>query len=93
MVKFILEVSEDFINEGGDLMHIMKTQDDTAHGFVLGLTQLLAFSHIKGALADGQKEFVLNRDNIKDEKELKLYDNAIRDVAFLCNITSKDKED
>ena len=82
MVKFIFEVSEDFIHESGKAENIEKTAKKGEHGPIRAMIQMIAFNKIEKAMKNGKTEFVFNRDKL-DEQAVKMYDHTVCNVAFL----------
>ena len=89
MVKFIFEVSEDFIHESGKVENIEKTAKKGEHGAIRAMVQMIAFNEIEKAMKNGKTEFVVNRDKL-DEQAVELYDNTVCDVAFLSHFAKEE---
>ena len=92
MVKFIFEVSEDFIHEKAGVESIEQTAGKDGGNVIKALVQLVAMGDIERKLKEGRTEFIISRDNLKDNDAAKLYDNTLCDVAFLAHFAEEKKD-
>ena len=89
MVKFILEVSEDFIHEKANLENLEQSVEKGLNG--LGaLVKFVAMAEIEKEIEKGRTEFVISRDKIEG-KAVELYDNTLRYAAVLTYFAEEKK--
>ena len=90
MVKFILEVSEDFIHENANPENLGQSVEKGFDG--LGaLVKFIVMAEIEKEIEKGRTEFVISRDKIEG-KAVELYDNTLRDAAVLTHFAEKKKD-
>ena len=91
MVKFIFEVSEDLIHEKAQVENIEQTAGKDGGNAIKALVQLVSMADIERKLKEGRTEFIISRDNLKDDAA-KLYDDTLCNVAFLTHFAEEKKD-
>lgn len=90
MVKIIIELDENYIEQKTNVKNLVET---TEEGNVLSvLADIMSFMSLKKQIEEGQTEFFLSRESLKD-KEKKLFDRTISYMVGLsCVISEDDKK-
>jgi len=88
MVKFIIEVSEDYINEHADMERMKEVAENSDGKKTLNvMLSCITFGQCKKAIEEGTTEFVISPDNL-DEKAMNIYDH-LTDIASSLFTISK----
>lgn len=84
MVKFIIEVEDEYINEFADIDKFKENVSDDAKGteVVHKLLSAVTFTKLKEDIDKGQREFVINLNNV-NKNARRLFDNAVDMAATL----------
>lgn len=89
MIKFIIEVSEDYIREFADAE---KMLDDASReggtSAIAKLVHMLGYAEVVKKMDEGKTEFVITRDNI-DPKVSEIFARAVGDAALLAVMMQK----
>ena len=93
MVKIILEVSEDLINEKAKAENVTSSinSDEKGASVMMKLFETIAFSQLKKRVEDGETEFTVAADG-QDEKMKMLYDHVIGDACLLASFPKEEKQ-
>lgn len=91
MVKFVVEVSEDYISERANMDNLEKLVKDNNNNTLLLFAEFVMFAEIERRVKDyGVTRFNIKFDKDGDEKEINLLNNAI---ATLAAVATKQKKD
>ena len=89
MIKFIIEVSEDYIREFADAE---KMIDDASReggkSAIAKLVHMLGYAEVVKKMDEGKTEFVITRDNI-DPKMSELFGHTADNAALLAVMMQK----
>lgn len=89
MIKFIIEVSEDYIRESADAKKIL---DDASlkdgQNAIAKLVNMFGYTDVIKKMDEGKTEFVITRDNI-DPKVSELFDHTADNAALLAVMMQK----
>ena len=89
MVKFIIEVSEDYINEHADLDKVKEiAKSSNGKSALVSMLTCLTFSGVKKRVEEGETEFVISKEGL-EEKASEIYDHAVDVISSLVVIGSK----
>ena len=90
MVKFIIEVDEEYLNAKTDASKMASEVDD-ANDLMKAMMDLLVFTCISKKVEEGIKEFTVSNANMEGEKKT-LFDNAFRAIAAIAQTEIAQKE-
>lgn len=84
MVKFIIEVEDEYINDVADIDKFKESVSDDVKGteVVNKLLSAVTFTKLKEDIDKGQREFVINLNNV-NKNARRLFDNAVDMAATL----------
>ena len=92
MVKFIVEVSEEYIAENADTKRVMgEIVGKTGIEGVNDVVDVMVFMFIKTFVDKGEKEFVLKEANIK-KKEMPMFKELVSQLAVMTKILARKYE-
>lgn len=89
MVKFIVEVSEGYIQERGDMNNLMELSKDKDKNPLALMADFMVFSAIKRMVEEGKTEFKISSLEL-GENGLHLFNSA---VSYLGALSIKSVED
>lgn len=93
MVKFIVEVSENYIKERANLEVIAETNVDGKGSMVKALVEMIAFGSLENKVDKGEKEFTVSSKDFNEKEELSLFNSVVTQLGVLAlHATVKDKE-
>jgi len=90
-VKFIIEVSEEYIRHNADAEVIQKKAATEKTDFIKAMFDMIAFSSVEKRMNDGNTEFTINRDEL-GEKTQELFDKTIGQVCMMATMGKNEKE-
>lgn len=88
MAKFILEVSDEFIRKQADPERMAASINDKTSGVgaLCALFDTIALKHVKDEIDKGTTEFNLSIDDMGDDKERNIFNDAVTRCGMLCVI-------
>jgi hypothetical protein len=87
MVKFVIEVSEDYINEHADMNKLKEIAENTdGKNTLMSMMSCITFGECKKAIEEGKTEFVISPDKL-DKKTVTIYDRLTDLATTLVTIT------
>ena len=92
MVKFIFEVSEDYINDKADIKKFMENDEENKVSLPRLMMQLIAFTGIKKDVEKGKKEFVVKQEEL-DGHELELFDTFSDEILMIASVSGRKDEE
>lgn len=90
-VKFIIEVSEEYIREHADVEKISQRNNGDKNGFIRAMFDMIAFSSIEKEMDKGNTEFTFKRETL-GEKTQELFDKTIGEVCMMATMGKDEKE-
>jgi hypothetical protein len=90
-VKFIIEVSEEYIRQNADAEVIQKKAAEDKSGFIKAMFDMIAFSSIEKEMDKDNTEFTINRDEL-GEKTQELFDKTIGQVCMMATMGKDEKK-
>jgi hypothetical protein len=91
MIKFIIEVSEEYVREHANVDNIKSKIEEKGGKNALGmLIDSIAWGKVERDLGDGDKEYTIKKEGL-DDKLSEAFDNAIGTVALMATIGQKDE--
>lgn len=96
MVKFIIELSEDYISKNANAQEVLGKMDGNneqgggSHP-LKKFFNLIAFTSIEKEVNNGKKEFVISRDSL-DDKLKELFDISIGEFVMIASTNEKKEE-
>ena len=91
MIKFIIEVSEEYIRQNADVENVTKKAEGENANPLKALFDAIAYSAIEKKIDKGVNEFVISQDNF-DDGDKKLFDHCFGEVCMLAFKTEKEEE-
>ena len=89
MVKFIIEVSEDYIRESADAKKMLgNASQEGGQNAIAKLVNMFGYTEVVKKMDEGKTEFVITRDNI-DPKVSEIFARAVGDAALLAVMMQK----
>lgn len=94
MIKFILEVDEQFIRENSDFSNLLdRAKDNSIHRDALDEIFLaLTIAALEGRIDKGEKEFVVRQEDLVEERDKSLFEKSLVIAATLSMQLSKAKQ-
>jgi len=93
MVKITIELSEEYLAEMANPNNIAaKQQEGGGKNPLAILMSSVCFGILKKEVDKGKTEFVVNREELEDDKAKDLFDNRVDDICALATILQKKKE-
>lgn len=77
MVRFVVEVSEGYIEERGDLNNLMEMAKDRDQNPICLMTDFMIFTGLKKEIEEGKKEFNVSSKNMIKREELELFNRVV----------------
>lgn len=89
MVKFIIEVSEDYIREFADAEKMLDDASrEDGKSAIAKLVHMFGYTEVVKKMDEGKTEFVITRDNV-DPKASEIFDNTLSNAALLAAMLQK----
>ena len=89
MVKFIIEVSEDYIRESADAKKMLgNASQEGGQNAIAKLVNMFGYTEVVKKMDEGKTEFVITRDNI-DPKMSELFGQTADNAALLAVMMQK----
>ena len=94
MAKFIIEVSDGYIEERADLSNIVTTNEGESNAIMKAMAELITFSGMEKEIKDGKSEFCVSSKDIEDKQILELFNHLVFQAAsvYIANKAAKIKE-
>lgn len=90
MIKFIVEVDEEYIHKNANPNAVFEKVDmQNAGSAIVRIANLLCFTALEKKLEDGETEFVIKRDNL-EEKAYQILEDVTASLAALAVVLKKD---
>lgn len=83
MVKFTVEVNEGFFVEASDPRNMEVLLNEKKIDRMEAFANMLTFGMLNTIIEKGNKQFKINPENIKDEREIDMFNNAMRNISTL----------
>lgn len=92
MVKFIVEVDEEYIHKNADFsLTLEHAQELGGIASLAKMVKAFGFSTIEKKIEAGEKEFVITRDKI-EERAYKIFDDVAAHLAALSDVFLKEEK-
>ena len=89
MIKFIIEVSEDYIRESADANKMLdNASQEVGQNAIAKLVNMFGYTEVVKKMDEGKTEFVITRDNI-DPKMSELFGHTADNAALLAVMMQK----
>lgn len=83
MVKITIEVNEGFFAEASDPKNMEVLLTEKKIEGLEAFANMLTFGLLNTIIEKGNKEFKINPENIKDEREIDMFNHAMRNISAL----------
>ena len=83
MVRFIVEVSEGYIEERGDLNNLMEMAKDKEQNPLGLMADYMVFTGLKKEVEEGKKEFNISSKNLIKREELEVFNRVVTLLGVL----------
>lgn len=89
MIKIVIEVSEGFIEEIGNVANMDVLIKEKGLNPLEAMANIMTFGFIDNLIKSGKKEFLITPDIAKDDKEVSLFNAMMRNAGamILCKET------
>ena len=94
MVKIVIEVSEGFIEEIGNVANMDVLIKEKGLNPLEAMVNIMPFSFVESLVKQGRKEFIITPDIAKDEGEVSIFNAMMRNAGamILCKERQAKKE-
>lgn len=92
MVKFIVEVDEEYIHKNADFNFMFEqAKNMEGIGSIAKMAEAIGFSAVKKKIEAGEKEFVITRDKI-EERAYNIFDDVAARLSALSGVLQKEEK-